>query len=236
MNQDMIAQMVSEIEAARLSCYRAAWQKDQGMLGNNLEVAQAKYLAGEIEEADFLKKTRQGRAYPKSHRPLIEYCKANGIPVIAANAPRPLVSGYRKSDAESYTAYLEGLSEEERAALPRSTTTPDDPYKARFMKFMGPKRGPAFFRSQALWDDAMGEAVADFRDANPEHQVLLIIGGFHVTGRLGTITKFLQRRPDDTVHVTVMDVVANPAAPLTPDQAKSGDALLLVRAPKQPQP
>jgi glutaryl-CoA dehydrogenase (non-decarboxylating) len=48
MNQDMIAQMVSEIDAARLSCYRAAWQKDQGMLGNNLEVAQAKYLAGEI--------------------------------------------------------------------------------------------------------------------------------------------------------------------------------------------
>jgi len=48
MNQDMIAQMVAEIESARLSCYKAAWQKDQGMLGNNMEVAQAKYLAGEI--------------------------------------------------------------------------------------------------------------------------------------------------------------------------------------------
>ncbi|MBW2076015.1 MAG: acyl-CoA dehydrogenase family protein [Deltaproteobacteria bacterium] len=48
MNQDMIAQMSAEIDAARLSCYRAAWQKDQGVLGNNLEVAQAKYLAGEI--------------------------------------------------------------------------------------------------------------------------------------------------------------------------------------------
>lgn len=48
MNQDMIAQMVAEIEAARLSCYKAAWQKDQGMLGNNMEVAQAKYLAGEV--------------------------------------------------------------------------------------------------------------------------------------------------------------------------------------------
>lgn len=48
MNQDMIAQMVAEIEATRLSCYKAAWQKDQGMLGNNMEVAQAKYLAGEI--------------------------------------------------------------------------------------------------------------------------------------------------------------------------------------------
>ena len=48
MNQDMVAQMVTEIEAARLLVYRAAWQKDQGQLGNSLEVAQAKYLAGEV--------------------------------------------------------------------------------------------------------------------------------------------------------------------------------------------
>jgi glutaryl-CoA dehydrogenase (non-decarboxylating) len=48
MNQDMIAQVAAEIEAARLVVYRAAWQKDQGQLGNTLEVAHAKYLAGEI--------------------------------------------------------------------------------------------------------------------------------------------------------------------------------------------
>ncbi len=48
MNQDMVAQMATEIEAARLLVYRAAWQKDQGNLGNTLEVAQAKYLAGEV--------------------------------------------------------------------------------------------------------------------------------------------------------------------------------------------
>lgn len=48
MNQDMIAQIASEIEAARLMVYKAAWQKDQGQLGNTLEVAHAKYLAGEV--------------------------------------------------------------------------------------------------------------------------------------------------------------------------------------------
>jgi glutaryl-CoA dehydrogenase (non-decarboxylating) len=48
MNQDLVAQMATEIEAARLLVYRAAWQKDQGHLGNTLEVAQAKYLAGEV--------------------------------------------------------------------------------------------------------------------------------------------------------------------------------------------
>ncbi|MGD9238157.1 MAG: acyl-CoA dehydrogenase family protein [Desulfobacterales bacterium] len=48
MNQDMIAQMSAEIEAARLLVYKAAWAKDQGRLNNGLDVAQAKYLAGEV--------------------------------------------------------------------------------------------------------------------------------------------------------------------------------------------
>ncbi len=48
MNQDMIAQMTTEIEAARLIVYKAAWEKDQGNLNNGMSVAQAKYLAGEI--------------------------------------------------------------------------------------------------------------------------------------------------------------------------------------------
>jgi len=48
MNQDMVAQMATEIEAARLMVYKAAWQKDRGQLDNALEVAHAKYLAGEV--------------------------------------------------------------------------------------------------------------------------------------------------------------------------------------------
>jgi glutaryl-CoA dehydrogenase (non-decarboxylating) len=48
MNQDMIAQMATEIEAARLMVYKAACAKDQGKLNNGLDVAMAKYLAGEV--------------------------------------------------------------------------------------------------------------------------------------------------------------------------------------------
>jgi glutaryl-CoA dehydrogenase (non-decarboxylating) len=48
MNQDMIAQMSAEIEAARLLVYKAAWVKDKGKLNNGLDVAQAKYFAGEV--------------------------------------------------------------------------------------------------------------------------------------------------------------------------------------------
>jgi len=48
MNQDMVAQMTAEIDAARLLVYRAAWVKDQGKLNNGLDVAKAKYFAGEV--------------------------------------------------------------------------------------------------------------------------------------------------------------------------------------------
>ena len=48
MNQDLIGQIAIEIEAARLMVYKAACQKDEGNLGNTLEVAHAKYLAGEV--------------------------------------------------------------------------------------------------------------------------------------------------------------------------------------------
>ena len=47
MNQDLIAQMTVDVEAARLLVYKSAWQKDRGTLNNGLEVAQAKYFAGE---------------------------------------------------------------------------------------------------------------------------------------------------------------------------------------------
>jgi glutaryl-CoA dehydrogenase (non-decarboxylating) len=50
MNQDMIAQMATGIEAARLLVYKSAWAKDQGNLNNGLDVAYAKYLSGEVAD------------------------------------------------------------------------------------------------------------------------------------------------------------------------------------------
>jgi glutaryl-CoA dehydrogenase (non-decarboxylating) len=47
-DQDLIEQMATDIECTRLMVYKVDWQKDQGNLNNNLEVAQAKYLAGEL--------------------------------------------------------------------------------------------------------------------------------------------------------------------------------------------
>jgi glutaryl-CoA dehydrogenase (non-decarboxylating) len=47
MNHEMIATTAADLEAARLLTYRAAWQKDQGQLGNVLETTYAKYFASQ---------------------------------------------------------------------------------------------------------------------------------------------------------------------------------------------
>lgn len=192
------------------------------------------WLAGSLDDDAFLAATRQGKAYAKTHGPLLDYCKAHGIPVIAANAPRPLVKAYRKQEAP-YAEWIASLTEAERATLPRSTSTPDDAYRETFMKLMGPKRGPSFFRSQALWDDAMGEAVADYRAAHPETAVLLVVGAFHVTRRLGTVTKLLERQPGDRVHVMVMKMAASELN-FDDSHRDAGDVVVLVRRPAASKP
>ena len=47
MNQEMIAQMATDVEAARMLVYKAACAKDKGNLNNGLDVAMAKYFVGE---------------------------------------------------------------------------------------------------------------------------------------------------------------------------------------------
>ena len=190
------------------------------------------YLAGTLDKDEFLKRTKRNKAYAKTHGPLVEFCKANGIPVIAANAPRPLVTGYRKSGTE-YATYLAGLTDEERADLPRTTEVLEDAYREKFMNLMGNSdRAAVFFKSQSLWDDAMAEAMADFRKAHPRHRILLIVGAFHVDSGLGTVTKYTQRRPDDRVRILVMEMTREPDLAPTEADKGTGDVVLKVPAPK----
>jgi uncharacterized iron-regulated protein len=184
------------------------------------------YLAGSIDEPTFREQTKRDDNYERSHRPLIEFAKRNGVPVIAANPPRALVTAYRESGA-TYVDYLATLSERDQALMPRTSVPPDDEFKARFMKTMG-KRGPAFYPAMALWNDAMAEASADFREAHPEHRVLLIVGVYHVAKHLGVVTQFTARRPHDSVRVLSMAPVEGPMV-FDASNRGEGDLVLEVR-------
>jgi uncharacterized iron-regulated protein len=145
--------------------------------------------------------------------------------VIAANAPRRLVRAWRTADAPDYAAWRASLPEADRSLLPRDWSTPRDAYWERFRAMMGPT-AEAFFRSQTLWDDAMAEAVADARAARPDRRVLLVVGGFHVQGRLGTHAKVAARRPNDRVLSIVMSETDAPGLPFEASDRGLGDFVL----------
>jgi len=93
------------------------------------------YLAGRLDEPDFIEVSKRPSSYLGTHRPLIELCRAARVPVIAANAPRRLVSAYRKSGL-SYDEYRIDLDAEERQWLPAANEYLAGDYRDRFAKIM----------------------------------------------------------------------------------------------------
>ncbi|HSR11255.1 MAG TPA: glutaryl-CoA dehydrogenase Acd [Thermodesulfobacteriota bacterium] len=106
MNQDMIAIMAVELEAARFLTYRAALQKDEGQLNNVLETSMAKYYAGEVagKAADFAMRILSAYGYSTEY-PVARYFRdAKSIQIVegTANIQKTIIAmdqlGFRKAN------------------------------------------------------------------------------------------------------------------------------------------
>ncbi len=235
------------------------------------------YLTGRLDEAAFREQTRQTRAYVLSHRPLIELCRMAHLPVVAANAPRRLVSAFRKSGL-SYEEYRAGLEPTEQRWLPTSNEYVGGTYEVRFFDLMTqhepaapttqpttqpapgaevatsqpssaptanavPTSAPAeeatagqnstrsFYWSQLLWDQALAESLAHFRQRYPTHRIMLVVGSFHVAHTGGTVTKFLRRRPLDRVFSIVYRSTVDGRFPFREEDRHAGDIVIYGIAP-----
>lgn len=106
MNQDMIAIMATELEAARFLVYRAALQKDEGNLGNVLETSMAKYYAGEVagKASDYAMRILSAYGYSTEYPVARYYRDAKSIQIVegTANIQKTIIAldqlGYRKAN------------------------------------------------------------------------------------------------------------------------------------------
>ncbi|WP_373499662.1 ChaN family lipoprotein [Desulfococcus sp.] len=90
------------------------------------------YLADLITERHFLKASRPWPAYRSDYRPLIEFAKTHGVPVVAANAPGRHVNRAARLGRSS----LEGLPRASKAWLPPLPYgLPSDRYREKFKAF-----------------------------------------------------------------------------------------------------
>ncbi|MCR9248151.1 MAG: ChaN family lipoprotein [bacterium] len=166
------------------------------------------YLAGLIDETTFLEKSRPWPDYARDYRPVIEFARANGIVVLAANAPRPLA---RKVAFEGIDAAMGSPH------VARETSAPEDGYWDAFVDAMDGHGGMVddeaiarFYAAQCLKDDTMAESITDYlakfsSDRRP--LAVLICGKMHSDYRRGTVQRIAQRMPEAEIRVFSVEVV-----------------------------
>jgi uncharacterized iron-regulated protein len=183
------------------------------------------YLAGGIDEAEFLERSRPWPNYAEHYRPVIEYARANGLEVVAANVPRP----------EARRVAYEGLGVAgELEHAPWSTWVEEPEYAERFAAAMGRAHMAEedeglrnWFAAQCTKDDKMAESIARAvvagRSAGGDPLVVHLCGRFHSDYRLGTASRLLRRLPTLDVRVVGMDSGGDLGRGLEGDELRLGD-------------
>ncbi|ENM5727662.1 ChaN family lipoprotein [Vibrio mimicus] len=179
------------------------------------------YLAGEIGEQYLIQKANAWPNYESDYRPLVEFAKSQQLPIIAANAPKPIVRCIGRVGID----YIERLTPEQRLWIAAEINTQDSPYKSTFMASMhhgNPAQNENQFAAQVTWDETMAESIVRYLRTNPERKVLHIAGMFHTQQGLGTAASILRRNPNLKV------IIITPVGDIT---TQSDDYQLQVLAP-----
>jgi len=173
------------------------------MFERDVQPALDDYLAGRIDEQEFMVKARVWSNYRTGYRALIEEAKRRGLPVVASNAPRSMLRKVGMGGREAFDA----LPPEERALLPDELLPTGEAYWERVARAVrghamgGTDPDARLTSAQSLWDNTMGDSCAKALARWPGWVVLHVNGGFHSQYRDGTVHQLLARRPETRVAV-----------------------------------
>ncbi|MCG6957609.1 MAG: ChaN family lipoprotein [Gemmatimonadetes bacterium] len=220
------------------------------------------YLQGLITEDQFKSSARPWPRYDTDYRPLVEFARAHGIPVVAANAPRRYVNRVSRLGPAS----LDELSATAKQYLPPLPYPPaSKAYAAQFNALMGemmqaqakpdsavgsaaegasqeaeqPRADPAMhsmgnaLAAQALWDAAMGNAVANALDQRVNALVIHYAGSFHVEKGTGIPERVEEYRPGTRILTVVLEPTADINTWQGDEDRGLGDFVVLTKRPEE---
>ena len=165
------------------------------MFNSEQQAALNRWVAGELSEKEFLRESRWFENWGTDfelYRELLEFSRDQKIPVIGLNVPKAL--GRKVSMTP-----LDKLDHETREKLPEMDMS--DPYQRAMIEKIfavheaGASIVESFFRRQTLWDEAMAAAVADYMRERPDHHMVIIAGGWHVSYGFGIPRRVHRRLP-----------------------------------------
>lgn len=172
------------------------------------------FVRGEMDEKAFQKVWLKNWNDYFHYREIIEFVRANRIPLIALNVDDDLKKAFRVKGSE-------GLEPERRKELPQLDL--DDPYHKAFIDGImgghakGSKDPDVFYRVQALWDETMAQTAADYL-RSPEGQgrhLVVFAGGNHVRYGFGIPRRVFRRVPAPYV---IVEPYVNPTLVKVPEE------------------
>ena len=228
------------LEAWVLAAAHASAEADGRPLVLGLEMVETdvqpvldEYLAGLVRERDWLAAGRPWSNYEADYRPLVEFARERGVPVVGTNVP----GRYASLVSRRGLASLDSLPEAARAWLPPLPTAPaSEALAAKFTDLMGGMAhgsGPSvegMLDAQNLRDATMAWRIAEALSAHPGALVVHANGSFHSAGRLGVPEHLARLALGARVLVVTMRAADDPGvAP----EAGADDVVILTKPPAE---
>ncbi len=197
------------------------------------------YLAGRLPEDSLMAKGRPWPRYRTDYRPAVEWARAHGWPVVAANVPRAVASAV----ARGGLAAVDTLGAN-RAWAAAEFRCDHSKYFKRFQVTMAPHvpgetqadkdaAMERYYESQCVKDETMAESIARTRATlGPAPVIVHFNGSFHSEYAQGTVERLQRRSPKaKLVVITAIPVPALDGIKPSGDARKSGDWLLYTLRP-----
>lgn len=168
------------------------------------------YLGGSIAEDRFLEFSRPWSNYERDYRPIVNFAKSKGLPVIAANVPRRAAAAVAMAN-EISPAVLGA----DRIYLPDAIRLDSREYQKKFMATISgmPHGGPmggakpeALYKAQVLKDAVMAASLEPFLD----RRILFCCGHFHSDYHLGIPYQLEKNHPKTRTAVIAMASAVEP--------------------------
>lgn len=153
------------------------------------------YIGGAIGEREFLKKTEYFSRWVYDfnlYKPILDFARAEKIPVVALNARREITDKVAKGGIDS-------LSAEEKKEIPQQLDLSDNDYRDRLKRVFGEHKNSGeknfdfFYEAQVLWDETMAWFLDEYLRKDPLRQMIVIAGSGHLAYGSG-IPKRAHRR------------------------------------------
>jgi uncharacterized iron-regulated protein len=196
------------------------------MFETDNQAALTGYVTGQLTDKEFAKQARLWPNYNTDYKPIVDFCRTNKIPFIAANVPRK----YASLVARQGLAALDTVAN--KTLLPPLPLTVDLtlPGYAAMLDMMGGNHGGGgeaanFARAQAIKDATMAHSIAQNWSAGK--LVLHINGDYHSKNFEG-ISWYLKRERPDLRVFTISSIELDDVSALPKESRTLANIMLAI--------